>query len=811
MASSIHRPHILITARPTTEHHEPRPRDSELPDPPAPPGAAARAEALAGALARAQADAQARRRAAGVTVRGAVPGLYLEIESVPGLRLHLASIEDAAQGIELVAVTRAWSDEAPPRPIERAVAFVPDGGAAHLRACFERYAAAPGDAERPHAGLVDPVAALRLATLRSIWTDPEGAYPAEGERCWWEVWLRRGDRELERLLAFASRRELEVGRRCLLFEDRTVVLVQASPLELAPALDVLSDLAEVRRAKETAVVFAAMEAGEQAEGLRDLLARTGHVAADAPVVCVLDTGVNRGHPLLEEALAAEDRHACDPAWGVQDHHGHGTQMAGLALHGDLGALLAGEGPVPLRHGLESVKILPPRPAGADAHGASPPDLYGAITAEATACVEGQSPDRRRLFSMAITAPDERDRGEPTSWSAAIDALAAGRAFDRATQSLVHRDGEPVRRLFVLSAGNVHPGALQSAHLDRSDRESVHDPAQAWNALTAGATTEKSTLHDPAWAGWQPVARAGDLSPWSPTGVPFAEHWPNKPDVVLEGGNVVQNAKGEISFACADLCLLSTHYQPERRPFVLSWETSAAAAQAARLLAIVSAEHPDLWPETLRALIVHSAEWTPAMMEHFRAAPDRAARARLLRRYGHGVPSLARALGAAAGAVTLIAQASIRPFASGRVRERHVHDLPWPREALAALGSAPVRIRVTLSYFIEPNPARVGFRHRHGYASHGLRFELEGVRESEWYLGEQARDRGSIHSDLLHGTAADLAALGPLTVYPVSGWWKDQPERDRSDRGARYALVVTVEAPGTGADLWSEASAQASAP
>ena len=67
--------------------------------------------------------------------------------------------------------------------------------------------------------------------------------------------------------------------------------------------------------------------------------------------------------------------------------------------------------------------------------------------------------------------------------------------------------EPVRRLFVVSAGNVDADALQVAHLDRSDTDSVHDPAQAWNALTVGAFTEKAVVDDPKWTGWQPVASA----------------------------------------------------------------------------------------------------------------------------------------------------------------------------------------------------------------------------------------------------------------------------------------------------------------
>lgn len=789
-----------------------------MPEPPIEIDRAAHGEALRSALLAAVAEAVARRAKAGGSALGAVPGIYLDLESKKGLPFHLPSLEEPSAGIELLAVRHESAGTLELSGVERATVFVPEAKVDVLLARFAEYAS-PDRPDDPYGILprtdrLDSVASLRLASLPCLWTDPLDMYPPDDERRFWEVWLRRkDDKELDRFLAFAGKSGIDVGARCLLFEDRTVVIALATPVELSPALDVLGDLAELRHAREPAPVFAAMEAGEQAERLQDLLERTRYAGADAPAVCVLDTGINRGHPLLEEALAAEDRHSCDPGWGVHDHHGHGTQMAGLALHGDLTHVLDSREPIVLRHRLESVKIVSPRTAlPADYDEPLPPDLHGAITAEATARVEQQAPERRRLYSMAITGPAERDRGQPTSWSGAIDALAAGRTYDRSSQSLVFRDrtGEPIRRLFVLSAGTIHPGALEAAHTERSDREPIHDPAQAWNAVTCGAYTEKVDVLDPDWAGWHPVAAPGELSPWSPTGVTFSEAWANKPDIVLEGGNVVQNDKGEVAFACPDLCILSTHYQPERRPFVLSWATSSATAQAARLAAILSGEHPDLWPETLRALIVHSAEWTPAMLARFSAAKGREERARLLRRYGMGVPDLARARRSANDAITMIVQASIRPFSSGNMRERHLHALPWPREALRQLGDRPVRMRVTLSYFAEPNPARRGFRHRYGYASHGLRFEVEQVAEHEWYLGETARNKGSIHSDLLHLPASDIAELGNIEIYPVAGWWKDQPERDRSDRGSRYALVVSLEARGENVDLWTDTAEQAGA-
>ena len=82
---------------------------------------------------------------------------------------------------------------------------------------------------------------------------------------------------------------------------------------------------------------------------------------------------------------------------------------------------------------------------------------------------------------------------------------------------------------------------------------------------------------------------------------------------------------------------------------------------------------------------------------------------------------------------------------------------------------------------------------------------------KWYLGEQARSRGSLHSDFLSCSAANLAECGVIAVYPVSGWWKDQPKRDRSDKGARYALVVSIETPDVETDIWTPVAAQAGVP
>jgi len=833
MPAPRNRRHIIVPGEPAVEPYTPHvPFIPRTPIPAPRGGRRAHGKRLEKGLRDAHRAVVERRKAVGFEVHGAQPGLYVQFESVPGVPLNIASLEDQHKGIEVVAVTTVpVLDDRPgrqdrPKVVERATVFVPDGKVKHFVTRFEKYAseAPKRKGERRHEDMLDRVAALRTATLRALWTDEPAAYPGEVAAIWWEIWLRRTDgKELERFLEFTQRVELQVHKRRLEFDDRVVVLAFGTAGQLASSLDVLEDIAEVRGAKELAGFFADERPDAQAAWGEDLEGRIDVADGDRPAVCLLDTGVTLAHPLLRPVLDRDDRYSADPAWGLEDDGGHGTEMAGIASYGpELATTLASGLRVPVTHRLESVKILP-APGFPD----NDPDLYGAVTATAVSYPESRVPERRRVFSMAVTSRDERDRGQPTSWSAAVDALAAGRSFDPTRQGLVYLDDDRVPRLFVVAAGNVT--ALDQDHLARSDFEPVHDPAQAWNALTVGAYTDKSQHNDPAFASWKPLAGHGDLSPWSTTSVGFAPPWPIKPDVVAEGGNVVVDGAGTLDFPVADLCLLTTFHKPNEKQFVPTWATSPASAAVARICAMVMAEYPDLWPETTRALVAHSAEWTPAMRAHLGGAgASKTKRAKLVRRYGFGVPSAARALRSADDALTLVAQGTIRPFSDGRMREMNVHKLPWPKEELEALADAPVRLRVTLSYFVEPNPARRGWQKRHRYQSHGLRFDVKGTLESPeefrkrlnqraleeeeerpagaadhaWYLGERARNTGSLHSDTWSGTAADLAERGIVAVYPVTGWWKEQKKRDRSDLGVRYALVVSIETPLTETDIWT---------
>jgi hypothetical protein len=171
---------------------------------------------------------------------------------------------------------------------------------------------------------------------------------------------------------------------------------------------------------------------------------------------------------------------------------------------------------------------------------------------------------------------------------------------------------------------------------------IHDPAQAWDALTVGAYTAKTRITDPTLAGYRPIAEAGALSPFSSTSVNWPDYkWPIKPEVLFEGGNIAIGQNQSV-FDTEDLKLLSTYHDPQIAQFAAFAATSAGCAQAAWMAARIHAAYPRAWPETLRGLIVHSAEWTDSMKRAFLIDESKGAHYQLTKVCGYGVPDLERA-------------------------------------------------------------------------------------------------------------------------------------------------------------------------
>lgn len=671
-----------------------------------------------------------------------------------------------------------------------------------------------------HLELVQSIDKIEAARDGWFWTDDLELMPKLKKK-WVEVWLRKGELDEGKNVGDVLRercKELDItyGGNPLVFPERMVVPIYANLFDIKCLCALCRNIVEVRSFRELTGFFSASNSpSENAQWVLELKERTT-VAEDASIcVLILDTGVNNGHPLLTPVLNDSDCHTIDVKWGKDDKVGHGTCMAGLIVYGDLSVAISGSHPIYLRHRIESSKII--RWAENEEDDVC---LYGRRTMQGVYLPESIAPKVTRIYCMAVTCDGESE-GLPTSWSSAMDQLASGA-----------EDEDKMKRLIVVSSGNAREIDTE-LYPESNKGATVQDPGQAWNVLTVGAYTRLGDVKvdKDCYSNHRALAPCGGLSPYSTTSCSWSKGGsPIKPDVLFEGGNVLVAPDGG-HFAHDDLQLLSLGHELGRDSLCPFGETSAASALCANMAVRIQAQYPSAWPETVRALIVHSAEWTEEMRKQFiGSSKGKSDYLELARICGHGVPNMERALFCASNELTLISQSFLQPYERAgknppKFKELHFYKLPWPEKTLEELGEETVRLRVTLSYFPEPSPGVENLiPDRYRYPSYGLRFAINRALEKEmdfkarinafyesdgggsasdgrWQLGQKAFS-GSIHSDTWEGTAVELAQMRHVCVYPVTGWWKTRPHLKRYTDKGRYSLVVSVDTNDVSNDIYT---------
>ena len=133
------------------------------------------------------------------------------------------------------------------------------------------------------------------------------------------------------------------------------------------------------------------------------------------------------------------------------------------------------------------------------------------------------------------------------------------------------------------------------------------------------------------------------------------------------------------------------------------------------------------------------------------------------------------------------------------------------------------LKVTLSFFIEPNP-KVAIS---SYEGASLAWDMQGPFEEDskffkrvnkknrtdsdpksgytsgrkWNVGVNTRNRGTLQSDYIEMTAAELASCGKIVIYPRKGWWDNLKEK--KDKKIPYSIIISVEALNEEIDLYTE--------
>jgi hypothetical protein len=95
-----------------------------------------------------------------------------------------------------------------------------------------------------------------------------------------------------------------IGKGRIKLPEHTIVAAYGEGGNFSRDLALLSCVAELRRGRDYADFFDGLRPEEQAAWATELLQRMNASNSNAPYISVLDTGINRGHPLLDQLISA---------------------------------------------------------------------------------------------------------------------------------------------------------------------------------------------------------------------------------------------------------------------------------------------------------------------------------------------------------------------------------------------------------------------------------------------------------------------------------------------------------------------------
>ena len=535
------------------------------------------------------------------------------------------------------------------------------------------------------------------------------------------------------------------------------------------------------------------------------VAAAAQVPPEAPPIAALLDGLPvENHSLLAGRLTIDDPDNWAEDYPADDRQ-HGTAMASLIAHGDLG-------------------------------------------------VE-QPPIDTRIYVRPIMRPDDRDWRDTRAETIPRDSIPAD-LIHRAVRRMFDPDGDlpPVapsvrvinisigdtanpydrivspfariidwlswryRVLFIISAGNqltnlslgIRDEELRVASAEglaqqvfRSIATTAHvrrllSPAESINAVTVGATHEDQSGPIEAHR-INPYAGEGFPSPLNAIGSGFRRSV--KPDVLCEGGRQLYALQPNNGDALAVLVPERNNGRPpgqrtaspgpagDLRRTRYTRGTSNAAASATRHAVAISSMldslgpgvEPAFIPVTMKCLLAHSSAWNSSadllrpLVEEMN--PESNFREQLARFLGYGKVDVNRVLACTEHRVTIIGTGDLGDG------EGHLYSVPLPPSLSGRVGRR--RLTVTLAWFSPINPLHRNYRRA------GLWFEAPDSRNFQLARLEgnhHAVQRGTAQHEILEGDRAVPFVDGTNIRIKVNCREDAKPLADR----VPYSLAVTLE-------------------
>jgi hypothetical protein len=393
---------------------------------------------------------------------------------------------------------------------------------------------------------------------------------------------------------------------------------------------------------------------------------------NAPKVCVIDSGIQENHRLLDLAVdvlssksyVLNDNSTAD----YVSNGGHGTKVAGAILYPKS---IPKSGIYNLPCWIQNARVLN-RDNVLDRKNSYLPKLMEDIISDFLPT---------KIYNLSIASRSPCRLKHMTSWAASIDKLTYENDV-----------------LFIVATGNLSREAVKN-HLDTSRQypdflleksSRISNPSQSSFALTVGSVSlkEYKTVDDHSF---------GEND--SPSA--FTKSGPGlwgmiKPDVVEYGGNLVVQKIGNVHLIKSkdetSVELVQSTLGGKKKAIGKDIGTSFATPKVSNIAAILQGILPNDNALLYRALIAQSARLPKKYFQNPTSEN--------IKLYGYGIPDVNRATGNTENRITFIASDFIAP------KQAKLYSVNIPKSIRSAGDNYDILIEFTLSYKANPRRTRM---------------------------------------------------------------------------------------------------------